>query len=46
VREKTKNPSLSTSSHFDKYSDEGSDIASFIVPSSVKRPGLEQKRFN
>jgi hypothetical protein len=38
--------SISKSSQFDQYFDEGGDITSFIVPSSVKRPGLEQRRVN
>ena len=41
-----KNPSISNSSQFDQYFDEGGDTASFIVPTSLKRPGLEQKRVN
>jgi len=37
-----KNPSISNSSQFDQHFDEGGDITSYIVPSSIKRPGLEQ----
>ena len=42
-------PSISNSRQFDQHFDEGGDIASFIVPSSLNptsRPGLEQKRVN
>ena len=38
--------SISNSSQFDQYFDAGGDVASFIVPSSIKRPGLEQRRVN
>ena len=41
-----KNPSISNSSQFDQYIDEGGDVTSYIVPTSVKRRGLEQKRVN
>jgi hypothetical protein len=41
-----KKPSISNSSQFDQYFDEGGDIASYIVPASIKRPGLEQRRVN
>ena len=40
------NQSISKSSQFDQYFDEGGDITSFFVPSSVKRSGLEQRRVN
>jgi hypothetical protein len=41
-----KKPSISSASQFDRHFDEGGDITSFIVPSSIKRPGLDQKRVN
>ena len=41
-----KKPSISNSSQFDQYFDELGDIASYIVPASIQRPGLEQKRVN
>jgi hypothetical protein len=41
-----KKNSISRADDFDKYFDEGGDISTYIIPSSIKRPGLEQKRVN
>jgi hypothetical protein len=41
-----KKNSVSRADDFDKYFDEGGDISTYIIPSSIKRPGLEQKRVN
>lgn len=41
-----KKNSISRADDFDTYFDEGGDISTYIIPSSIKRPGLEQKRVN
>ncbi|MEZ5405519.1 MAG: CopG family transcriptional regulator [Verrucomicrobiia bacterium] len=41
-----KKTSITKATDFDRHFDEGGDISSYVVASSIHRPGLEQRRVN
>lgn len=41
-----KKTSIIKAADFDRHFDEGQDISSYVVTSSIQRPGLEQRRVN